>query len=250
MQGNTILCLSGAILHSPGVASSALLFAQLPEINITSSPNPVGSGARALGMGGAFIAVADDATAASWNPGGLIQLERPEFAVVGEGVYRSESNHFAKRPVASGEQTVSSAGLNYLSAAYPFTLVNHNMIVSLNYQHLYDFSRKWDFALAAGRDQDTVDYSADGGLYAWGLAYALQIVPQLSFGFTLNIWQDGIYQDSWETTLNQTQVSRSRSGAVLSTTKISAQDHYSFTGFNANVGFLWNVTDKLTLGGS
>lgn len=33
--------------------------------DFASSPNPVGSGARAMGMGGAFIAVADDATAAS-----------------------------------------------------------------------------------------------------------------------------------------------------------------------------------------
>ena len=31
----------------------------------TSSFNPVGSGARAVGMGGAFIGMADDATAAS-----------------------------------------------------------------------------------------------------------------------------------------------------------------------------------------
>ena len=51
--------------------------------------NPVGSGARALGMGGAFIAVADDATAASWNPGGLIQLERPEISAVGAYFYRA-----------------------------------------------------------------------------------------------------------------------------------------------------------------
>jgi len=34
----------------------------LTDIKINSSPNPVGSGARATGMGGAFIAVADDAT--------------------------------------------------------------------------------------------------------------------------------------------------------------------------------------------
>jgi long-subunit fatty acid transport protein len=45
-----------------------------------ANPNPVGSGARALGMGNAFIAVADDATAASWNPGGLSQLESPEVS--------------------------------------------------------------------------------------------------------------------------------------------------------------------------
>jgi len=47
------------------------------EVGFSGSPNPVGSGARALGMGGAFIGVADDATAASLNPGGLIHLETP-----------------------------------------------------------------------------------------------------------------------------------------------------------------------------
>ena len=31
-------------------------------------------GARALGMGGAFVAVADDATAIYWNPAGLINV--------------------------------------------------------------------------------------------------------------------------------------------------------------------------------
>ncbi len=44
--------------------------------------NITGTGARALGMGGAFIAIADDATAASWNPAGLAWLVRPEMSVV------------------------------------------------------------------------------------------------------------------------------------------------------------------------
>ena len=43
----------------------------------------LGSGARAFGMGGAFLARADDATAASWNPAGLSYLRRPEFSIVG-----------------------------------------------------------------------------------------------------------------------------------------------------------------------
>ena len=34
----------------------------------------VGVGARALGMGGAFVSIADDASATYWNPAGMVQL--------------------------------------------------------------------------------------------------------------------------------------------------------------------------------
>lgn len=39
----------------------------------------IGVGARALGMGGAFVALADDASASYWNPAGLARLERAEM---------------------------------------------------------------------------------------------------------------------------------------------------------------------------
>ncbi len=38
-----------------------------------------GGGARALGMGGAFAAVADDPTATFWNPAGLSRLDSREL---------------------------------------------------------------------------------------------------------------------------------------------------------------------------
>ncbi len=38
----------------------------------------LGSGARALGMGGAFVAVSDDATAGTWNPAGLTRIRGRE----------------------------------------------------------------------------------------------------------------------------------------------------------------------------
>jgi hypothetical protein len=39
----------------------------------------IGVGARALGMGGAFTALADDGSAAYWNPAGLAMMDRPEL---------------------------------------------------------------------------------------------------------------------------------------------------------------------------
>ncbi len=40
-------------------------------------------GARSMGFGGAFVALADDATAAFANPAGLVQLLRPEVSIEG-----------------------------------------------------------------------------------------------------------------------------------------------------------------------
>src|SRR5437867_11652718 len=61
-----------------------------PSLNFATSPAPVGSGARAQGKAVAFIGVADDATAASHNPAGLVQLQEPEASVVGSYFVRLE----------------------------------------------------------------------------------------------------------------------------------------------------------------
>jgi hypothetical protein len=41
----------------------------------------VGQGARAAGMGDAFVAVADDINTIFWNPAGLTHIDRPEYTV-------------------------------------------------------------------------------------------------------------------------------------------------------------------------
>lgn len=221
------------------------------EIEFASSPNPVGSGARALGMGGAFIAVADDATAASWNPAGLIQLERPEVSIVGNWFSRSEDNDFGDQPQANGIQRVNESSINYFSAAYPFTLFNRNMIVSLNYQDLYDFTRDWDFTFiheGGYYAEHQVDYTQDGGLSALGLAYAVQITPYISLGITCNIWDDDLLPSNW-TQKTRYEGPGNLFGAISTYETYYRQDDYSFSGTNFNIGFLWNVTGKLTIGG-
>lgn len=42
----------------------------------------IGVGARAIGMGGAFVAVANDATALYWNPGGIARLPHNEVLLL------------------------------------------------------------------------------------------------------------------------------------------------------------------------
>lgn len=223
----------------------------LTQIELPGSPNPVGSGARALGMGGAFISVADDATAASWNPGGLIQLEKPEISMVGGYMDRTEDNTFGGHPEASGSQPVDHASLNYLSGAYPFQAWGRNMVVSLNYQHLYDFQRDWTFSFQPDPlmypEPQFFDYLQEGALYALGLAWCAEITPDFSAGVTVNSWGDFLYENKWKQHYTVRE-SLDLEGISLSTLT-HLNEEYAFSGWNANLGFLWRLGGGWTLGG-
>jgi long-subunit fatty acid transport protein len=227
------------------------VWAQIGQVvGIASSPNPVGAGARALGMGGAFIGVADDATAASWNPSGLIQLETPEVSIVGAYNQRTEDTTYVAFPEASGPQRVSTYELNYLSAAYPFALFDRNMIVSLNYQHLYDFNKKVRFCTSDEDPPVSMDnwyeFKQEGALRAISPALAVQIFPALSLGVTLNFWQDPLYENVWE--LKRTQTGSGSYSGIDFSYQEELIETYRMSGFNYNLGVLWDVTRIFTLG--
>lgn len=90
-------------------------------------------GARSLGFGGAFAALADDATAAFANPAGLVQLGRPEISAelrhwkfstpfVEGGRYQGEPTGIGLDTTAGlrfSESAEQLTGLSYLSFVYP-----------------------------------------------------------------------------------------------------------------------------------
>jgi long-subunit fatty acid transport protein len=233
--------------------TSSIVHGQVSQdISISGSPNPVGSGARAMGMGGAFIGVADDATAASWNPGGLIQLETPEISAAISYDNRSETRSFSEKPEASGTDSIALTDINYLSAAYPFSFHEKNMVISLNYQTLYDFNKE---AAATFQVNPTpplniagvkkAEINAEGYLKALSPAYAVQITPSFSAGLTLN-WYSNELGCSWKRTYTET-LSGSYIGGPFSSA-VEQEEKYQFNGFNFNLGMLWNINSSLTLG--
>src|ERR1700690_3447731 len=52
-----------------------------------------GVGARALAMGGAFVALANDVTAGYWIPAGLSRINYPEFTLMHDSESGSLVNH-------------------------------------------------------------------------------------------------------------------------------------------------------------
>lgn len=128
---------------------------------IFSAPLPSGSGARALGLAGAFTAVADDATAASWNPGGLTQLERPEASMVARYSHESDRHRSHSQSFLVGEDDFGDPGLNYFSLVWPFRFMRRNWVFSANYQEAYDFNQQFTANLS-GTTTRTVNQTASG----------------------------------------------------------------------------------------
>ncbi len=232
------------------------------QLDIDSAASPVGSGARAVGMGGAFIAVADDATAASWNPGGLIQLETPEVSIVGAYAYWDEEfSPSSSHPESAASASYNDLNLNYLSGVLPFRMLNRDMVVSLNVQRLYDFTRTVEFTYNYQEEMaqsvhfessEKITIDVDGGLTTISPAFCAQITPRLSLGATLNIWTDTFFENGWE----KTYQSRSVGNLVIgesenpSITNTRIKGSYSnLSGLNFHVGFLWSITPMITIGG-
>jgi hypothetical protein len=71
-------------------------FAQAGETGVAKYAGEfisLGVGGRALAMGGAFVALANDVTAGYWNPAGLARLDYPQFILMHDEQFGSLVNH-------------------------------------------------------------------------------------------------------------------------------------------------------------
>ncbi|PIR15262.1 MAG: hypothetical protein COV48_15350, partial [Elusimicrobia bacterium CG11_big_fil_rev_8_21_14_0_20_64_6] len=80
----------------------------------TASFLDIGVSARALGMGGAYTALADDANAIYWNPAGLARLDKREFTASHAEMFESTRLDFLAYAQPTSQGTFA-AGLTYLS---------------------------------------------------------------------------------------------------------------------------------------
>ncbi len=79
---NIIFAMIRRFIHKALVLLCVAVFAQSDSIaaKYAGEPFHVGVGGRALGMGGAYVAVVDDVTAGFWNPAGLSSLSFRQLA--------------------------------------------------------------------------------------------------------------------------------------------------------------------------
>jgi long-subunit fatty acid transport protein len=206
------------------------------------SLNRPGSGARAAGMGNAFIAVADDGTAASWNPAGLSQLRKAEFSLVYSASRRNQFleglRTLDRSAVFTALKTSSTAAnLEFASAALPFTVAGRPITVQVGWRRLYEFSAEVQGDItripisAGGRPESLLrlDNSSDGSIRLWTAAGAVRLTNRLSLGLSTDF-----YSGRWDDRGNISETP----GTVGATDFVSVRSSNGIGGHTVNLGLL------------
>ena len=134
---NRFSLLTVAMLLAAGIATAQQVEDQL-EYNF------LGAGARANGMGDAFIAVADDATAIFWNPAGLFLLDQPEtsfgFQFASEKI---EQERRRQMFLFASDEPGGSVGLNFASFVFPKRFGPKKFVFAFAMQRAFDFKNEF-----------------------------------------------------------------------------------------------------------
>lgn len=157
-------------------AAGSLLFSNGLNLN--------GNGSKAIGMGGAFVGLADDFSAAYWNPAGLTQLTAPTIAFFGSDVIPAGKYQFDLLQI-----NAKSVTKHYMSPGLGFFKPISDKVVMGVYAHVPSGTGiKW-----SGQELKNL---SGGKAFVWdslvGLvnispAIAVKLTERFSVGATLNI---------------------------------------------------------------
>jgi|GEM_PF-490861 len=217
----TALCAGLSTLLSVGAARG-----QEPVVD-----NFSGVGVRAMGMGGAFVGVADDFSAVYWNPAGLAQMSEREV------YYSFQRNSHEGKSALGDQRTVSELAnthLGSLGLVVPYPVYQGSLVFALGVNRVKDFDSVIRVRGFSDRQQLHLDnlFRHEGGLSTTTLAGAVDVSPGISLGLALNLWRG---DDERVNDFDQHD-----SEDLLVGTRFATRDLYEdeYGGFNVTAGIM------------
>jgi long-subunit fatty acid transport protein len=97
----------------------------------------LGTGGRAVGLGGAFVGVANDYSALYWNPAGLVQSEYGEFSFgLSYLNFKDQSSYYSLAQSKSNNST----NLNTLGLVFPVPVSRGSFVLAFGYNRESNFT--------------------------------------------------------------------------------------------------------------
>lgn len=224
------------------------------EINAGIHLNLSQPGARSLGMGGAFIGLADDSTAAYTNPAGLANLSAGEISIearswdfttryTDDGEVELRNGTFDGSELIEGESTTSTSGLSFAAVTYP----RGRWVFALYYHQLANYTAELETQGARAFDDFNLYFlfparaSTLLEIEGTGAAAGVRVTDRFSLGVGVVS-----YNFLWESTTERFRDLDDRNrGDWLNRQDVEGEDE----AVSASVGFEWKLSDHVRLGG-
>jgi long-subunit fatty acid transport protein len=224
--------------------------------------NFLGGGARARAMGGAFLAVSDDPTAASWNPAGLIQMDKAQMDV-------SLSSLMLRADYATGLDSRLSFGddlkydknaVSFASVVLPFQVRDKELAAGVLFQRLADVYQEKRYYMEldsvytnTGMQYDVltrpIDDRTSGKLDLVNVSVSTKIIDPLAIGLGVNIYTGKYTNGSyWFLPLDEFQRYLPDEVGETDGLRLYPQIQSKYSGFNFTVGLMY-MMEKLRLAG-
>ena len=210
--------------------------------------NEAGIGSRAMGMGSAYTAVADDFSALYYNPAGLSQIRRIEF-IMGISLMRAREQALLRSSTGTPSTgtdtgTISGNAISSFGGVLPIPTYRGSLVFAAGYNRVKEFdsvlrvkgySDSWDGIIQSV----SVD---EGGLDMWSVAGAVDVSPNIALGGSLDFY-------SGEHTLDQKSAYYDRDNTYSEF--YSSGYHDKIKAWNMHLGMLirtqWNFRVGVTL---
>ncbi|MFC1564279.1 OmpP1/FadL family transporter [candidate division KSB1 bacterium] len=196
--GFTVAAVLGLLVLCPFTANAQQDPYAFDEISFLAEET--GFGARALGMGGAYIGLADDYSAIYWNPAGLGLLVRSQFLV---SMKHNSKNLEADFRSSMNDNSQSKTSLDAIGAAYVADVARGSLVYAFGYNRVHNYNSLFGYAGMSNYilsfdindtpydfEDLTLDESIeeDGNLSQFSIAAALEVAPNVFLGGTFNYW--------------------------------------------------------------
>ena len=215
-----------------------------PPPEESSVNNFLGLGARAMGMGGAQIAVVEDCSALWWNPAGLAKIRRIELS--GGLIYEKERSRTLLYNYGQGE-TDTHTKLASGGIAVPIPTYQGSLVFAVGFNRPKSFDSSLKFGGKSPEEgfwKEGLEIKS-GGLYNWGLGGAIDLSPSLSAGVAIMLWGGGE-----DYTWNMVKNIPDGQGNILR--NVNNRDHSldDYSGINLKLGLLFRANRYIIFGGT